>query len=40
MSKKKLMELLEQLAEGELDADEVFEAIECHIDFEDPYEGE
>jgi hypothetical protein len=40
MSREKLMELLQALVDGEIDVDEVFDEIACHIDFEDHYEGE
>ena len=40
MSEEKLMQLLEDLADGELTPEEVFEEVSWLIDFEEPYEGE
>jgi hypothetical protein len=40
MSEQKLMELLKQLYNQEIYAAEAFDEIACHIDFEEPYEGE
>ena len=40
MSEQKLMELLEDVANGELSPDDLFTELECVIDFSPHYEGE
>ncbi len=42
MSEEKLMQILKEVAEGELDIEVAFDEIASRgqIDFQDPYEGE
>ncbi len=40
MSEEKLRRMLEELYNQETDVESVFDEIACHVDFEEPYEGE
>lgn len=40
MSEEKLLQLLTDLFNQEISVDEVFEELECVIDFSEHYEGE
>ena len=40
MSEEKLRWILQQLFDNEMDIDEAFDEIGCHIVFEEHYEGE
>ena len=40
MSEEKLQQILEDLVNGEMEVEDAFAFLECHINFSETYEGE